>query len=246
MTSSLLAQNHGFPPEGEVFSVRSLDLRVREEPHPWYEENRAAIAANWEHEVAANPKLFDGRMVFQHRVAFRDGHIAGHAHLVPFSAFLYWRKTRPAGGTHLFSMPFVISADDALVAIRMAETTANPGRVYCPAGSIEPQDVIDGRCDVDFNMRREVLEETGLDLGEAEADPGYFGTQAINTVMIFRLFRFPLPADEIIARIARHIADDPEPEISEALAIRDADPDAHDYTYHMRPALKWLFEKRDQ
>jgi 8-oxo-dGTP pyrophosphatase MutT (NUDIX family) len=92
-------------------------------------------------------------------------------------------------------------------------------------------------------MRREVLEETGLDLAEAAAEPHYHALHAVNTVAVFRIFRFPMPADRILDRIATHIAGDPDPEITAALAIRDADPARHDYAFFMPPILKWLFDR---
>jgi 8-oxo-dGTP pyrophosphatase MutT (NUDIX family) len=239
---SPLETDHGFPPSGAIFPVRSVTLRVNKGAHPWYLANTGPIAANWQAEVAANPKLYDGQMVFQHRLSFSAGHIAGEAHMVPFSTFLHWRRNdRESGGFHLFAMPLMLSTDGALIAIRMAEGTANPGRVYCAAGSMDAHDVVDGACDLDSNMRREVREETGLDLDDAEADPVYYATHGLNTVTIFRIFRFPLTEEELLARIAAHVAADPDPEISAAVAIRSADPDAHDYAFFMLPILDWLF-----
>lgn len=233
----------GFPREGTIFPVTSLDLHVLEDNHPWVAENRAEIAVNWEDEVTRNPALYDGRMVFQRELRFAEGHIEGRAHMAPFSAFMYWRKlARRVGGFHLFALPLVISSDDALIAIRMAETTANPGRVYCAAGSMDAHDVVDGRCDLDLNMRREVLEETALDLQDAVRDANAFAIHAMNTVIVFRIFRFAMTADAIVDRIAQHIATETEPEITNAVAIRNADPSAHDYAFFMPSILTWLFE----
>ena len=50
-----------------------------------------------------------------------------------------------------------------------APTPSIAGRVYFAAGSFEPVDFRDGLVDVDFNMIREVREETGLDLSGASA-----------------------------------------------------------------------------
>ena len=245
MTSPSLLESAGFPPEGAIFQVRSLDLPVMGGDHPWVAAHRDRIAVNWEQEIARNPALYDGRMVFQHALAFADGDIRGSGHLVPFSAFLYWRREarEEAGGYHLFGLPLIMSSDGALIAIRMAETTANPGRVYCAAGSMDGHDIIDGRCDLGRNMLREVKEETALDLGDAIADPDYFATHSLNTVTVFRIFRFAETADRILERVAAHIASDPEPEITNAVAIRTADPAAHDYAFFMLPILKWLFDK---
>lgn len=65
------------------------------------------------------------------------------------------------GGLHLFAYPVLETSDGALVAIRMGAHTANPGQVYFAAGSLEPEDVVDGRCDIEANMRREVRRRPG-------------------------------------------------------------------------------------
>jgi 8-oxo-dGTP pyrophosphatase MutT (NUDIX family) len=243
MSHAVLSTAFGFPPEGEVFTVDRLDLRMLPGEHPWYAENRLEVAENWMREVDANPHLYDGKMAFQREVRLVDGaSIEARAHLVPFSAFLHWRKTgRQPGGTHLFAMPLILSSDNALIAIRMAPHTANPGKIYCPAGSMDEHDIVDGYLDVDRNMRREVLEETGLDLAQSAADAALYATHGLNTVMIFRIFRFQESAEKLLAGIAEHIKHDPEPEISEALAIRSVDEVTDDFTFFMHPVLKWLF-----
>jgi 8-oxo-dGTP pyrophosphatase MutT (NUDIX family) len=234
----------GFPPEGEVFEVSSFDLRVVDGPHPWVQENEAAIENNWQREVAANPRLFNGRMVLQRELLFDQGHIEGRAHMAPFSAFLHWRRGgRGAGAHHLFAMPMILSADGAVIAIRMADTTANPGRVYSPAGSLDAYDVRNGICDLDGNMRREVREETGLDLRDMDADPVCRAVHVANAVAVFRLFRSRLREAEFRARIMEHLAAEAEPEISEMIAIRSPDPRAHDYPACMPPALDWIFRE---
>jgi 8-oxo-dGTP pyrophosphatase MutT (NUDIX family) len=234
----------GFPAEGTVFALSSFRLRVLDSPHPWVLENEAGIARNWEQEVSANPSLFNGQMVFQRRLSLDGGHIEGEAHMVPFAAFLHWRRLgRVAGGHHLFAMPMIVSADGAVIAIRMAETTANPGRVYSPAGSLDRSDVVDGLCDLESNMRRETREETGLDLDDMQADPACRAVHVANSVAFFRVFRSELDEQDMREHVMRHIADDPEPEISALLGIRSPDPAAHDYAPFMLPALDWIFKE---
>ena len=244
MTSSSLTEA-GFPPEATVFAVSSLRLEVIDGPHPWLAANRPAIASHWQREVAAIPSLFDGAMVFQRSLRLSGGRIEGRGHLTPYSAFLHWRAGgRQEGGHHLFAMPMIFSSDGALIVIRMARNTANPGRVYAPAGSIDSHDIVDGLCDVDGNMRRETLEETGLDLDAMEAEPGYRAVHLMNSVAVFRIFRAALDEQALLDMIAAHVATEVEPEIEGAIAIRDPDPSAHNYSPFMPPILRWLFTER--
>lgn len=241
MSDPVIDRGH-WPAENVIFAVKSLDLQVSPEPHPFHLAEQTAAAENWGQEIAANPSLFDGSMVLQRRVDIRNGVISGRAHIVPFSTFLWWRKTRPRGAAvHLFGLPVILSSDGAVIAIRMGRHTANPGRVYCAAGSLDPGDIIDGRCDIDGNMKREVREETGLDLGDAVASSRFQALHNKDMVTLFRTYRFNETADVLVARIGAHIATEAEPEIDEALAIVSADPALHTYPPFMPPILAWIF-----
>lgn len=239
--SELQNDTAGWPPENSVFPVFGIDLAVLPGEHPFHLSELDAARENWVREIAAKPALFDGRMIFQHRLSLADGVVKGEAYVTPFSTFLWWRKQRERGGFHLFAFPVAVSSDGAIIAIRMAPHTANPGQVYCAAGSMDENDIVDGHCDVDGNMRREVLEETGLDLNDAVVDPGYYGTHVNRSVTLFRIFRFPWTAEDMLGRIEAHMLVSEEDEIDGAIAIRSPDPTAHHYSVAMLPILAWYF-----
>lgn len=244
MKTPLQEDTANWPPEQTVFPVGHIDLRVLEGDHPFHLHEASAARANWLTEIAANPALFDGRMVFQHRMAVSEDGIFGDAYVVPFSTFLWWRKQAVrAGGFHVFAFPVLVTSDNALVAIRMGQHTANPGQVYFAAGSLDENDIVDGRCDIEGNMRREVLEETGLDLSDALAEPGYHASHFRHSLTVFRLFRFAVTADELVARIEAHMPHAADQEIEGAVAIRSADPEAQPYNVSMLPILAWFFDR---
>ncbi|TLX14316.1 NUDIX hydrolase [Rhizobium sp. MHM7A] len=234
----------GWPPEATVFPIAGVDLRVLPGTHPFVAAEETAIRENWVRETTANPALFDGRLIFLERLSFGKEGISGEGYVTPFSAFMYWRRQpQRQGGLHIFAYPVLESSDGALVAIRMGAHTANPGQVYFAAGSLEPEDVVDGRCDIEANMRREVLEETGLDLSDSVAGQGLFASHARRTVTLLRLFRFDLTADEIVERIEAHMLVAEDKEIAGAVAIRSADRDAYPYNISMLPVIDWYFGK---
>ena len=242
MTHEFSEDFTGWPPEETVFSIRDISLRVLPGEHPVVISQRKAIEENWRQETAANPALFDGRMVLQKRVGLSPDGIGSEGYVIPYSAFLWWRKQpERRGGIHMFGYPVLESSDGALIAIRMGAHTANPGLVYFACGSIEPEDVVDGYCDVDGNMRREVLEETGLDLRHAEGGEGYNVCRHHRAITLFRLFRFDMTAEEMISRIERHMEVAEDKEIAGAVAIRSADRSAHPYHVAMLPVLQWYF-----
>lgn len=242
MTPLLREDTAGWPPEKTVFPVGRIELRVLEGDHPYHTEHADAVKENWQKQQASNPALYDGRMLFQRRLSVSPDAIIGESYVSPFSTFMYWRgQSDRAGGFHVFAFGMIVSSDGAVIAIRMGQHTANPGQVYCAAGSMDENDIVDGYCDVDGNMRREVLEETGLDLSDGVADPGYFATHSDRSVTLLRVYRFRLTAEEMLARIREHMLVDEEKEIEAAVAIRSSDPTAHNYSAAMPAILAWFF-----
>jgi 8-oxo-dGTP pyrophosphatase MutT (NUDIX family) len=242
MSVTFLEETTGWPAANTIFAVDTIDLKVLPGKHPLLLQNSDAVEANWKREIAANPMLYDGRMVLQRRLSVTSGRISGEAHMVPFSTFLWWRKQADrAGAFHLFAYPVIASSDGALVAIKMGEHTANPGSVYFAAGSLDEHDVFEGKCDLESNMRREVAEETGLDLSDAIADGGYHAVHSNRAVTVFRVFRFRQTAEELAAAIERHMPDAEDQEIAGAIIIRSADPAAQPYHTSMPIILDWFF-----
>jgi 8-oxo-dGTP pyrophosphatase MutT (NUDIX family) len=231
-----------WPPSENPVRVEALDLSVVDGPHPLYAAHAEEIEANWVQEAKANPHLFNGDMVLQSQVSFDNGVIRGIAHVIPYSTLLWWRKRlNSQGALHLFGFAVLVSSDNAIIAIRMSGRTANPGQVYCAAGSLDLSDIVDGKLDLAGNMRREVREETGLDLEEADVEPQLYASHADNRIVVFRFCHFAVTASELVARIEAHMLEDAEQEIDGVVVIRSSDRSAHNYNPQMFPILDWHF-----
>lgn len=232
-------------PRGVVVPVHAVDIILDPSTHPFETENAAAIDANWQVEVAANPALFDGRIVLLSELSYSNGRLVGRCHETRYATLLYWRLERNGAlAEHAFAHAALVSADNALVAIRMGAHTANAGRVYFAAGSFEPMDFRDGQVDIDFNMQREVGEETGLEIGGAPKDEGYHLYSHASGNVIFRRYRLAEPADVIAERIAAHVAAEAEPEIEGPVIIRDAENVPDGVMPHMAAIVRWHFSGR--
>jgi len=94
--------------------------------------------------------------------------------IIPYSTFLGGAASLRRRTASISSASGDRVADGAIIAVRMSEHTANPGQVYCAAGSLDEGDVVEGRCDLLGNMLREVREETGLELSADDADGRLF------------------------------------------------------------------------
>jgi 8-oxo-dGTP pyrophosphatase MutT (NUDIX family) len=231
-------------PSNLIVPVEVVDVRLDPEPHPFEVANAAAIEENWRVETQANPSLFDGTVVLLSRLAYDGGRFEGRCHAVRYATFMHWRRERAnTAAGHVFAHAMLVSRDNALVAIRMAANTVNAGRVYFAAGSFEPVDFADGAADVDFNMIREVAEETGLDISSVPRGERYYALSTERGTVLFRRYFLEENADEIARRIEAFVAGEMDPEISGPVIIRCADDLPGGLMPHMKPLIEWHFAK---
>ncbi|MGN7293441.1 NUDIX hydrolase [Rhizobium sp. SAFR-030] len=232
-----------WPGERSVVPIDRVDMRLHDGQHPFQIAEADAIARNWSLETTANPALFNGDVLLQDEVRLENGVVHARARLSDFATLLWWLKQRqPVSGGIFVASAVPMSSDGALIVIRMARHTANAGKVYFAAGSLDRSDVMPGgQVDTLGSMARELLEETGLSVAEAVADPQLYATAFNRRHYAFRLFRFPMTAQEMCRRVETHMQTDPNPEIDAVYAIRDADPQAFDYDGLTRIVLPFVF-----
>ncbi|MBN9303941.1 MAG: hypothetical protein BGO82_16325 [Devosia sp. 67-54] len=207
--------------------VTDVDIRFVAEPWPVPAALRAQVPAIWARLVAANPHLWDGRILGVSGVGGgpprvdASGVLRGEAREDSFSAFMAWRDLGwpEIGLRNLFGSAVVISADGAVLLGRMGGTTANAGQIYPPAGSLEPGDIVDGRVDVFASLARELGEETGLVAAEAQAGAS-FAIFDGPRISVARALHFPLPAAELAARVRANLAAQLERELADIVVVR--------------------------
>lgn len=206
------------------------DVRLRLRPGAWpiADDLRPRIEAHWAASIAANPHLWNGRVLGTIApgepggIAIDGGVLTGEAVEGDFAGFLAWRDWGfpEIGIRNLFGSALVMSSDGALILGKMGATTANAGRIYPPGGSLEPSDVDgDGNVDVIASIERELREETGLLAAEAVIE-GMLAAFDGPRVSIGRVFRFPLPADELVAVVMDELDRQEERELEQVIAFR--------------------------
>lgn len=229
-------------PENRVFSFDAVQLSLDPAGHPWVSAERSAIAANWAREEIERPWLFNGTVLLHRGLQLEGGVITGTSHRAPYAALRQLVATMPdADAWHLFGSALILTSDDAMLLIRMAAKTANPGKVYAPAGSLDESDICNGAVDVQGGILREALEETGLDLSGAMAENRLLGWRRARLVAVFRRFRLAGTADVLVSRMRAHIRTDPEQEIADVVVVRgprDAGPTAPP---HMQAVIDFHF-----
>ena len=212
----------------EVVEVDAVDCAF--EPRPWAyaEAHRDAIAAHWAEALARKPRMFDGRVLLMHRGAVETGPdgrrtFRGAYLETAFSAFLFWRDRGlpPAGVRNGFGMACLSGADGGFVLGEMGQHTANAGAIYFASGTPDPNDIREGRVDIEGSIRRELHEETGLDPAGLGFDPGLTLVMDASRVGFMKRVRATETAAALVERIAAFLARDAEPELARMHVIRE-------------------------
>lgn len=224
-----------------MIALTGVDIRLDPAPHPFELVHGAAIDAGWERSVRANPALFDGQVTLVSGASIADGVLHATCHMVRFATLLHWtRHPREGQGEHVFAHAAPIGSDGGALAVRMAAHTANAGMCYFAAGSIDGEDIVDGRVDLPGNMRREVAEETGIDLDLAQAERSYHLWRGEGFAVIVRRYRFAETAEALAERTRAHVARDSEPEITGPVILKPGSSRPDKLGRHMGPLLDWL------
>ena len=147
-----------------LYDITDIRLRLRSGAWPIADDLRPKIEAHWAACLAANPHLWNGRVLgtiapgAPGGIAVHGGVLTGEAVEGDFAGFLAWRDWGfpEIGIRNLFGSALVLSSDGALILGVMGATTANAGRIYPPGGSLEPADRRYRR-----QCRRDRLDRTG-------------------------------------------------------------------------------------
>lgn len=206
----------------EVHAVARLDLRL--EPGGWAfaEAERQRISQHWLGIAAKKPRIWNGKVLICTSAHVVEEQLSARFAVSDYASFVAWRDWGwpDATARNCFGVGVLVSADGALLYGIMADTTLNAGRSFPPSGSLEPSDVLgDGTVDILGSMRRELMEETGLDLAAARAGE----TTAIfdgRRLAVVRAAHSPETYEALAARAARHIAAETHPELERVEAIR--------------------------
>ncbi len=230
-------------PQNTVRRIERAEVRVSPGPLGYTERHRAAIEANWRREVMAKPALFDGEVYLAPQAMLESGVLRADFQRTGFSMLMYWRRDpEPVRPWHIFAVGVIVSREGHLIAARMGAGTAGAGRVYFPSGSIDDNDLVGDRVDYDGNIRREVMEETGLDLAEARAEPGFSLVTGNRSIALFRRHFFDAPARELLAHAEAHLAAETAPELAGLLSVTGAGQMGEATPSYVRAFADWHFD----
>ncbi len=205
-----------------VFPVERLELTFEPRAWPYAGEKRAEIDVFFAELQRQVPSVWNGRVLLLHRHVFAGGVFAGAYLETDYASFAAWRGWgRPPAGVHdCFGAAAVIAGDGGVLLGVMGQHTANHDRVYFPCGTPDLDDVVGGRVDLDLSVQRELKEETGLEVNDFAADPGWMTVVDGALIMHVKVLRATEPAEGLRARVRDHIARERRPELSDIRIVR--------------------------
>ena len=225
-------------PKPQAFHVDRLALAFKPKPWAFADEKRAEIDAFWAELTAKNPALWNGRVLLLYRQVMSEGVFRGDYLETDYASFMAWRRWGTHAGVHdCFAAAAIVSADGAVLLGEMGAHTANAGLIYFPCGTPDPSDIAGDTVDLEASVARELKEETGCDIGEFTAEPGWTTMVDRQLIVQVKTLRSALSAESLRAGMLAYLASERQPELSDIHIVRSQ----RDYTPATPPFVTaWL------
>lgn len=214
----------------QVIPITKAEIAASDAAWEWAEARKAKVQRFWKKLHAANPALFNGPIhMLADDYVIADGKLAGRCLRSDYASLLYWREEgfAPAGALNGFGSAVVLSAEGHVIFGRMAAHTANAGKVYPFGGSLDDDDIREGHADIEGSIMRELAEETGIEAGMAQREPGLLFLRDGAMACFAACFRMDAPSSAIRARIEIHLEMTEKPELDGVVIFRRAAFTAH-------------------
>jgi hypothetical protein len=214
----------------EITEIDDADVAVVPYAWPFAVSRRAEIDRHFSERQRRQPAVWNGRIILVSRWHIEDGVLRGAGFETDYASFLAWRDWDfpDRGVFNIFAPAALRAADGAYLVGEMAPHTAGAGAIYFPCGTPDPLDVgADGRLDLAGSLNRELLEETGLDIGTLHLPRGWTMVHDRGFLGLIREVTAPENADALRARVMRHLAKDAHAEFCDIHVVRspaDLDP----------------------
>jgi 8-oxo-dGTP pyrophosphatase MutT (NUDIX family) len=212
-----------------IVRVERLEMRVAPRPWPFAQARRAEIDRHFAMLQRAKPALWNGRVLLLHDHAIEGGVFRGGFLETDFASFIAWRDwdCPDRGIWNCFSLGALRGTDGGFLLGVMAAHTVNAGKIYFPAGTPDPDDIVGEHVDLLGNIWRELKEETGLTPADLIAEEGWYSVLAGPRIAQVKILRARETTVAMRARILAHLAREREPELADIRVVRgpaDLDP----------------------
>jgi 8-oxo-dGTP pyrophosphatase MutT (NUDIX family) len=216
---------NGAKEKASVVHIDQLDLVFSPKPWDFAEKRRSEIDAWFAARQRENPALWNGRVLLLHEQNLAKGIFRGRYLETDFASFTAWRQwgRPPAAINDCFAAAAILAADGAFLLGVMGPHTINAGRTYFPCGTPDQKDIYGTRVDLDLSMRRELKEETGLDVADFAPEPGWTSIFDGSLIAHIKVLKSNDDARTLRARISDHLAREQQPELADIRIVRGPD-----------------------
>ena len=232
-------------PDNQPVRVANFNISTDGKLPDQFAEAAELVWEGWLRRRAANPHLFNGSVFLTSDIKLDDGCLSGRAARTDYANFLHWRGNASFQTSvslhHIFPVAAIESADGVLIAVRASSNTLNAGKVYFAGGNFDDGDVSGVRLDPHHNMRREVLEETGLNLSVMAEGNGWVAVRSNWFVAVFKHYTSPMQAIEFSDLILGHVGRQNVPENDACVLIRDAGDISSNMPQYMQAYCRYHF-----
>jgi 8-oxo-dGTP pyrophosphatase MutT (NUDIX family) len=228
-------------PDVEVAALDDAEIILEPWSWPFAADRRGEIDRHFASVQRAHAGVWNGRSLLMHRYEIRERVLRGACFETDYANLCAWRDWNlpDRSVSNFFVAPALCAADGAYLLGEMAPDTASAGLLYFPCGTPEPDDIDDGGAfDLAGSLSRELLEETGLDIGTLESEPGWTLVRDRRYVTLLKRLKARQNAEDLRARIMGHIASEARPELVDIHIVRRPD----DFNAQMPPFVTLFLE----
>jgi len=199
-----------------VVPIDRLELSFSSWKWPFAEKRRQDIDTHFAALREKTPELWNGRVLMLRDFAITSGTFRGRFFEKDFASFIAWRDWGFPDPTvkNCFAMGALRGSDGGFILGLMAPHTANADKIYFPAGTPDPDDIVGETVDLAGSVTREVLEETGLTASDFAAESGWIVVLAGARIALMKILNAPVPAAGLRIRILDHLAREDQPELA--------------------------------
>lgn len=225
-----------------VSQIARLELVLDQKQWLFALRRRDEIEADFAARERANPRLWNGKVLMLHHDAVVDDTFHGRFLVTDFASFNAWREwgCPPTDARDCFAAAVVVSADGGYLLGEMGPHSATAGHVYFPCGMPDTNDVFGRRVDFAHNVARELMEETGLDIGALSPEPGWTMVRNASRIVLLKVAHAAVDSTTLRSRVLAHLAREEEPELSAIHMIHGA----QDHVEGMRDFVKAFLAHR--
>jgi 8-oxo-dGTP pyrophosphatase MutT (NUDIX family) len=208
--------------EPVIHRVTTLDLKYEPWDWPFASRRRADIDAHFALKKREKPNIWNGQVLLARRPACARDRFSASYFATDFASFLAWRDWGfvDASVFNGFGMGALRGTDGAFVMGEMGPHTSTAGRVYFPAGTPDPDDIVGDCVDIAGSVTRELEEETGLTPADYEAAAHWDCITAGSAIALIRILNVATPAETLRARIEANLSRQKQPELSAIHLVR--------------------------